>query len=146
MIRRPPRATRTDTLCPYTTLFRSRRPHSWTIGYRWGTHTTGSLAALFPHGACHHQLHGHGHGPDRAGRGRGAGHRLLGGGCIVAGIAGRDYLFHGTASWRRAAISFSGFAFFSRFGPRLRRLGPFHLGDGGDITRTQDLSPPSVLV
>src|SRR3546814_21152832 len=24
MIRRPPRATRTDTLCPYTTLFRSR--------------------------------------------------------------------------------------------------------------------------
>src|SRR3546814_4508290 len=30
MIRRPPRSTRTDTLCPYTTLFRSRRrasPH-----------------------------------------------------------------------------------------------------------------------
>src|SRR3546814_20607490 len=29
MIRRPPRSTRTDTLCPYTTLFRSllmRRP------------------------------------------------------------------------------------------------------------------------
>src|SRR3546814_2705504 len=26
MIRRPPRSTRTDTLCPYTTLFRSR-PH-----------------------------------------------------------------------------------------------------------------------
>src|SRR3546814_13635994 len=25
MIRRPPRATRTDTLCPYTTLFRSVR-------------------------------------------------------------------------------------------------------------------------
>src|SRR3546814_19416987 len=25
MIRRPPRATRTDTLCPYTTLFRSRK-------------------------------------------------------------------------------------------------------------------------
>src|SRR3546814_7006675 len=25
MIRRPPRATRTDTLCPYTTLFRSPR-------------------------------------------------------------------------------------------------------------------------
>src|SRR3546814_14437674 len=24
MIRRPPRATRTDTLCPYTTLFRSQ--------------------------------------------------------------------------------------------------------------------------
>src|SRR3546814_8876347 len=26
MIRRPPRSTRTDTLCPYTTLFRSRHP------------------------------------------------------------------------------------------------------------------------
>src|SRR3546814_11562096 len=25
MIRRPPRSTRTDTLCPYTTLFRSSR-------------------------------------------------------------------------------------------------------------------------
>src|SRR3546814_11321091 len=25
MIRRPPRSTRTDTLCPYTTLFRARR-------------------------------------------------------------------------------------------------------------------------
>src|SRR3546814_5649654 len=27
MIRRPPRSTRTDTLLPYTTLFRSRCPH-----------------------------------------------------------------------------------------------------------------------
>src|SRR3546814_7669786 len=27
MIRRPPRSTRTDTLFPYTTLFRSRRGH-----------------------------------------------------------------------------------------------------------------------
>src|SRR3546814_5787899 len=27
MIRRPPRSTRTDTLFPYTTLFRSRRPY-----------------------------------------------------------------------------------------------------------------------
>src|SRR3546814_11544323 len=27
MIRRPPRSTRTDTLFPYTTLFRSRRDH-----------------------------------------------------------------------------------------------------------------------
>src|SRR3546814_9652676 len=26
MIRRPPRSTRTDTLCPYTTLFRSAHP------------------------------------------------------------------------------------------------------------------------
>src|SRR3546814_14430033 len=30
MIRRPPRSTRTDTLFPYTTLFRSsRRAHAW---------------------------------------------------------------------------------------------------------------------
>src|SRR3546814_6218248 len=28
MIRRPPRSTRTDTLFPYTTLFRSMRGHS----------------------------------------------------------------------------------------------------------------------
>src|SRR3546814_6356376 len=28
MIRRPPRSTRTDTLFPYTTLFRSNRLHS----------------------------------------------------------------------------------------------------------------------
>src|SRR3546814_3721889 len=36
MIRRPPRSTRTDTLCPYTTLFRSRhfahRPDSLCTG------------------------------------------------------------------------------------------------------------------
>src|SRR3546814_3249532 len=30
MIRRPPRSTRTDTLFPYTTLFRSQKP--WTLG------------------------------------------------------------------------------------------------------------------
>src|SRR3546814_9158265 len=30
MIRRPPRATRTDTLFPYTTLFRSRYAHNRT--------------------------------------------------------------------------------------------------------------------
>src|SRR3546814_5833138 len=29
MIRRPPRSTRTDTLFPYTTLFRSPRPVPW---------------------------------------------------------------------------------------------------------------------
>src|SRR3546814_14087205 len=29
MIRRPPRSTRTDTLFPYTTLFRSKRRHSF---------------------------------------------------------------------------------------------------------------------
>src|SRR3546814_5834650 len=29
MIRRPPRSTRTDTLFPYTTLFRSKLPIDW---------------------------------------------------------------------------------------------------------------------
>src|SRR3546814_10565533 len=29
MIRRPPRSTRTDTLCPYTTLFRSKDRAEW---------------------------------------------------------------------------------------------------------------------
>src|SRR3546814_4025306 len=33
MIRRPPGSTRTDTLCPYTTLFRSRlKPRAWRAG------------------------------------------------------------------------------------------------------------------
>src|SRR3546814_5224194 len=32
MIRRPPRSTRTDTLFPYTTLFRSGRPDVWPAG------------------------------------------------------------------------------------------------------------------
>src|SRR3546814_4269843 len=38
MIRRPPRSTRTDTLFPYTTLFRSRRaPHARPATTRRGT-------------------------------------------------------------------------------------------------------------
>src|SRR3546814_10375809 len=43
MIRRPPRSTRTDTLFPYTTLFRSRRF---------------LLAIIFVHLRPHHQHHG----------------------------------------------------------------------------------------
>src|SRR3546814_1318117 len=37
MIRRPPRSTRTDTLFPYTTLFRSavREPVTRAIGHYW---------------------------------------------------------------------------------------------------------------
>src|SRR3546814_7828648 len=31
MIRRPPRSTRTDTLFPYTTLFRSRCSDAWSL-------------------------------------------------------------------------------------------------------------------
>src|SRR3546814_19372879 len=33
MIRRPPRSTRTDTLFPYTTLFRSVSGHGLLLGY-----------------------------------------------------------------------------------------------------------------
>src|SRR3546814_20080354 len=33
MIRRPPRSTRTDTLFPYTTLFRSGRPAQAAVGH-----------------------------------------------------------------------------------------------------------------
>src|SRR3546814_10058932 len=36
MIRRPPRSTRTDTLFPYTTLFRSSRP-PYVHGAQWRT-------------------------------------------------------------------------------------------------------------
>src|SRR3546814_13204762 len=34
MIRRPPRSTRTDTLFPYTTLFRSPAVSSWSAGLK----------------------------------------------------------------------------------------------------------------
>src|SRR3546814_1875404 len=35
MIRRPPRSTRTDTLFPYTTLFRSWSDYQCEVGSRW---------------------------------------------------------------------------------------------------------------
>src|SRR3546814_1811529 len=38
MIRRPPRSTRTDTLFPYTTLFRSGRSSQFTIDGWFGAH------------------------------------------------------------------------------------------------------------
>src|SRR3546814_5853522 len=44
MIRRPPRSTRTDTLFPYTTLFRSS--------------DHGQVVCLAGHGADHHCRHG----------------------------------------------------------------------------------------
>src|SRR3546814_18470926 len=40
MIRRPPRSTRTDTLFPYTTLFRS-----WRASQRWPCSIAGEIAA-----------------------------------------------------------------------------------------------------
>src|SRR3546814_224970 len=60
MIRRPPRSTRTDTLFPYTTLFRSPLE-------RWPTfsaaHSQTQSRRTWPEYArsrpCHHPLHGH---------------------------------------------------------------------------------------
>src|SRR3546814_17761182 len=45
MIRRPPRSTRTDTLVPYTTLFRSRRGDDILAGHGVGRGTRHWLAA-----------------------------------------------------------------------------------------------------
>src|SRR3546814_19499809 len=45
MMRRPPRSTRTDTLLPYTTLFRSRGPPPALLQlYRWALAAIGALA------------------------------------------------------------------------------------------------------
>src|SRR3546814_8583035 len=50
MIRRPPRSTRTDTLFPYTTLFRSKRRPSFSRGapkvVRWVISTAFSTRCL----------------------------------------------------------------------------------------------------
>src|SRR3546814_5158641 len=43
MIRRPPRSTRTDTLFPYTTLFRSRRPVALSLA---GPHSVLSFQSI----------------------------------------------------------------------------------------------------
>src|SRR3546814_17338977 len=48
MIRRPPKSTRTDTLVPYTTRFRSMRAHKAGRGGRWwkiGRHRRAALPA-----------------------------------------------------------------------------------------------------
>src|SRR3546814_17967441 len=51
MIRRPPRSTRTDTLFPYTTLFRSRPRCPPDIGRRLGS----ELGRKFPPGRPGHE-------------------------------------------------------------------------------------------
>src|SRR3546814_5025768 len=58
MIRRPPRSTRTDTLFPYTTLFRSLAPDFDNLGdiaplqpvgnFRDGAHIGGDVLAFAP--------------------------------------------------------------------------------------------------
>src|SRR3546814_1852290 len=49
MIRRPPRSTRTDTLFPYTTLFRSPLPHPVPVGLA-------VLGVLGQHGEQFHRI------------------------------------------------------------------------------------------
>src|SRR3546814_13053007 len=51
MIRRPPRSTRTDTLFPYTTLFRSIDAHPFADPLRF-RHASGEMIAfrVVPHG------------------------------------------------------------------------------------------------
>src|SRR3546814_17257521 len=54
MLRRPPRSTRTDTLFPYTTLFRSHvlfRIEA--VGRLAADHVDAALVELEPHGARH---------------------------------------------------------------------------------------------
>src|SRR3546814_8755593 len=65
MIRRPPRSTRTDTLFPYTTLFRSRRGASFcrraldrrSMGYPWAGARAGRRVrdqSRYPHRSEEH--------------------------------------------------------------------------------------------
>src|SRR3546814_5055279 len=50
MIRRPPRSTRTDTLFPYTTLFRSERQPRIEVGHRY---EAGARFVGDPHRVAH---------------------------------------------------------------------------------------------
>src|SRR3546814_3934970 len=52
MIRRPPRSTRTDTLFPYTTLFRSYRGANVNTPAFESAFTTGGTGCNNPGGAC----------------------------------------------------------------------------------------------
>src|SRR3546814_2105550 len=68
MLRRPPRSTRTDTLFPYTTLFRSRRPDRPADGLapdRAGPHprTAGDFRRAEVSGAIRHARESRGSSP-----------------------------------------------------------------------------------
>src|SRR3546814_9341101 len=59
MLRRPPRSTRTDTLFPYTTLFRSQH-------VRWRTHRRLRMPRLLRRRCpCHRRWPSVGYGPKR---------------------------------------------------------------------------------
>src|SRR3546814_5928409 len=59
MIRRPPRSTRTDTLVPYTTLFRSRRRDRrlWLDGSQAAREARGARDPVADQGFLPHQRH-----------------------------------------------------------------------------------------
>src|SRR3546814_5007211 len=72
MIRRPPRSTRTDTLFPYTTLFRSMEGQG------------GPRDEIFGHDADHRQIGGADHGDARQ-------HEIeIGGGVLARADAGDE--------------------------------------------------------
>src|SRR3546814_2818424 len=52
MIRRPPRSTRTDTLFPYTTLFRSGAHFVDTLADDFGRHFHGAIHRRIKAGGC----------------------------------------------------------------------------------------------
>src|SRR3546814_13045418 len=75
MIRRPPRSTRTDTLFPYTTLFRalegeaSQRPSLEHADVSVGRHRAGVYASIFLYQAAEHDYqHQARHPPDEGER------------------------------------------------------------------------------
>src|SRR3546814_6523363 len=82
MIRRPPRSTRTDTLFPYTTLFRSdagagapwHQPGAVQHHHASGRHLVGEGASALAEEATPGRTHGHERAPDSAAN-RGAGIR-----------------------------------------------------------------------
>src|SRR3546814_6037377 len=59
MIRRPPRSTRTDTLFPYTTLFRSKRPKTHRQEKRAGEFRVREEGHQRPKRGMHRQIKGY---------------------------------------------------------------------------------------
>src|SRR3546814_10270447 len=66
MIRRPPRSTRTDTLFPYTTLFRSRHRAKPVLHLVEGVHGSGQAPPGGRHCPCRDHRRGAGSAPRSA--------------------------------------------------------------------------------